>query len=50
MATKKPESQGVVVYRYIFVKGIPNSIVMSETAVKEWEREYELQFSIQFKF
>ena len=33
-----------------FVKGIPNSIIMSETALKEWERDYELQFSIQFKF
>ena len=33
-----------------FVKGIPNSIVMSETVLKEWERDYELQFSIQFKF
>lgn len=33
-----------------FVKGIPNSIMMSETALNEWERDYELQFSIQFKF
>ena len=33
-----------------FMKGIPNSIMMSEKALKEWEREYELQFSIQFKF
>ena len=33
-----------------FLKGIPNSIIMSETALKEWERDYELQFSIQFKF
>ena len=33
-----------------FVKGIPNSIVMGETVLKEWDRDYELQFSIQFKF
>ena len=38
-------------YTDIFnIEGIPNSIIMSETALKEWERDYELQFSIQFKF
>lgn len=33
-----------------YKRAIPNSIIMSETALKEWERDYELQFSIQFKF